>query len=120
MVEIAKFEKWKWDIFGDFQTLCEGITCIGDFIGDGICDDSLNQKVCDYDNGDCCYHAIDKSNCFDCFCYADNSYPPELVNSKHFGLLTMFKKSIFSSKFQVTEKLRKIGKLRFGAKIDYF
>ena len=60
----------------------KGITCIGDFIGDGICDDSLNQKVCDYDNGDCCRPAIDKSNCFDCFCYTDNSYPPEAPNSK--------------------------------------
>ena len=98
---MAKFEKWKWDILGDFQTLCKGITCIGDFIGDGICDDSLNQKVCDYDNGDCCYYAIDKSNCFDCFCYADNSYPPELVNSKHFDYSQCSKSQFLVQNFKL-------------------
>ena len=67
------------------------ITCIGDFMGDGMCDDSLNTKVCDYDSGDCCLSAIDKSNCIDCFCFAENLHRPEA------------KKSI-----QISKKLREI------------
>ena len=40
-----------------------------DFIGDGFCDDEINNELCDYDKGDCCEIDNDRSLCQECFCY---------------------------------------------------
>lgn len=54
-----------------------GVQCISDFVGDGFCDDSLNVEVCNYDNGDCCLPTIQKTNCFDCYCFYTGLYHDE-------------------------------------------
>ena len=36
--------------------------------GDGICDDSVNNWQCNFDNGDCCRRNTIKTNCMICFC----------------------------------------------------
>ena len=39
-----------------------------EWIGDGFCDDMNNQKLCDFDSGDCC-GAFTKNNfCTQCEC----------------------------------------------------
>ena len=42
-------------------------------IGDGICDDYLNQVHCHYDGGDCCLLDIVTSACSICTCFDDKS-----------------------------------------------
>ena len=36
--------------------------------GDGICDDSVNNRQCNFDNGDCCRRYTIKTNCMICLC----------------------------------------------------
>ena len=38
------------------------------YIGDGYCDDSNNNKECDYDGGDCCGDNVNTDYCNDCQC----------------------------------------------------
>ena len=40
--------------------------------GDGFCDDEANIELCDYDELDCCSLELDRSLCFECFCYGTN------------------------------------------------
>ena len=37
-------------------------------LGDGICDDPVNNKQCNFDNGDCCLPETIKINCLICYC----------------------------------------------------
>ena len=37
-------------------------------VGDGICDDELNNEQCLFDGGDCCLAKIDCSYCAECHC----------------------------------------------------
>ena len=37
-------------------------------IGDGICDDDVNVKECQFDGGDCCNPDADIFFCDDCIC----------------------------------------------------
>ena len=37
-------------------------------MGDGYCDDFMNNKNCDYDGGDCCLSDIKKDYCNECLC----------------------------------------------------
>ena len=41
-----------------------------EWIGDGICDDLINNEQCDYDLDDCCFGSFDR--CFDCYCHLNN------------------------------------------------
>ena len=43
--------------------------CSSVYLGDGICDDQLNNGKCNFDNGDCCQTIMIKSNCLMCLCY---------------------------------------------------
>ena len=40
-------------------------------IGNGLCDDVLNNPECDYDGGDCCGVNVNTDWCTECVCYAD-------------------------------------------------
>lgn len=39
------------------------------YIGDGVCDDSTNNEVCDFDGNDCCIDEIVDYFCSDCICH---------------------------------------------------
>lgn len=39
-----------------------------EYKGDGICDDGNNNVGCEYDGGDCCGIAVDKTFCKTCAC----------------------------------------------------
>ena len=40
-----------------------------DYIGDGYCDDGNNKLECNFDQGDCCGHKVNKDYCKECTCY---------------------------------------------------
>ena len=51
---------------------CCVLSCkISVWIGDGQCDDNMNQRNCDYDGGDCCLpnNQLNTDFCGDCFCH---------------------------------------------------
>ena len=37
-------------------------------IGNGLCDDLMNNAECDYDGGDCCGNNVTYGNCSQCAC----------------------------------------------------
>ena len=41
--------------------------------GDGWCDDEINVKVCNFDDGDCCGNNVKKTYCTDCKCKGSKS-----------------------------------------------
>ena len=44
---------------------CDNIT----LVGDGLCNDETNTRVCNYDGGDCCLDLINTDHCSECNCY---------------------------------------------------
>lgn len=54
---------------GQDQTPCE---LLDSFIGDGTCDDEVNNSQCNYDGGDCCGDSVDTDYCTDCLCLDPN------------------------------------------------
>ena len=45
------------------------LNCAGSqFIGDGICDESANKRICQYDGGDCCLPDKSTPLCHECTC----------------------------------------------------
>ena len=58
----------------DSVTTTETITsCFAEvIIGDGICDDTLNNDLCFFDGGDCCLQNAITIYCTICFCNASN------------------------------------------------
>ena len=53
------------DLSNKRNTECE----LSFLIGDGVCDDTVNNWKCNFDNGDCCQTIMIKSNCLMCLCY---------------------------------------------------
>ena len=45
----------------------------GDFWGDSICDDVLNNDLCKWDGGDCCLDDINSNYCLACECLGPNA-----------------------------------------------
>ena len=41
------------------------------YIGDGNCDDFMNNEGCSYDGGDCCGPNVNTQYCTECICYTD-------------------------------------------------
>ena len=39
------------------------------YIGNGICQDELNNEGCSYDGGDCCGPNVVTTYCIECICY---------------------------------------------------
>ena len=54
------------DVSNQDDTECE----LFSLIGDGVCDDIVNNLKCNFDNGDCCEINLIKSNCLMCLCYS--------------------------------------------------
>ena len=50
-------------------------------IGNGYCDDDLNNPGCFDDGGDCCGANIDTQFCTECFCYEDCVADFELIGN---------------------------------------
>ena len=52
--------------------MLQGASCADDpnnpMIGDGYCDDMMNNAECNYDGGDCCGYSIQLGNCSECAC----------------------------------------------------
>ena len=44
------------------------------WIGNGFCDDDLNNEGCNYDGGDCCGVCINTEYCTNCQCHLDEDY----------------------------------------------
>jgi hypothetical protein len=44
-----------------------------DWVGDGYCDDTTNNMVCNYDGGDCCGSNINTQYCSECQCLDGNN-----------------------------------------------
>ncbi len=44
-------------------------------LGDGVCDDSLNKEITNYDNGDCCDETASKAVCEVCLCSSERLTP---------------------------------------------
>jgi hypothetical protein len=42
---------------------------MADWVGDGNCDDTLNNEDCSYDGGDCCLSHVVDQFCIDCICH---------------------------------------------------
>ena len=40
------------------QISYENLGCDQDLLGDGFCDDDMNNMMCNYDGGDCCAHVV--------------------------------------------------------------
>ena len=38
-------------------------------VGDGVCNDEVNNADCNYDEGDCCGYYVNTDDCSDCICY---------------------------------------------------
>ena len=45
------------------------------FLGDGICDDSLNVELTNFDNGDCCDASASRDLCKICLCSSEYLEP---------------------------------------------
>ena len=46
------------------------------FIGDGHCDDGLNNYICNFDGGDCCHPLFNYGYCKFCHCIWEvTNYP---------------------------------------------
>ena len=43
------------------------------WVGDGYCDDTTNNMVCNYDGGDCCGSNINTQYCSECQCLDGNN-----------------------------------------------
>ena len=54
----------------DTKTYLESSTCdlFSHAIGDGFCQDEVNNADCNYDGGDCCNPTVLNNNCADCKC----------------------------------------------------
>ena len=44
-----------------------------DWVGDGFCDDAVNNPECEFDKNDCCLDVIINNFCTLCFCVSTNS-----------------------------------------------
>ena len=58
-------------------------------IGNGLCQDSLNNPNCYFDNGDCCGTDVTPLFCLECVCYEDcvtSSYPHWIDDGTEFGI----------------------------------
>ena len=54
----------------DYQFISQ---CYDDYLGDGICNDELNIKDCNFDDGDCCIKTIDSNyRCQQCHCWTED------------------------------------------------
>ena len=53
--------------------IVNNITFIPPQVGDGWCNDLTNTPECDYDNGDCCGHDVNKIYCNNCECIQGNT-----------------------------------------------
>ena len=42
-------------------------------IGDGICNDEVNNEDCNYDGGDCCGACVNRQNCSECICLGNTT-----------------------------------------------
>ena len=40
------------------QISYENLGCDQELLGDGFCDDDMNNMMCNYDGGDCCAHVV--------------------------------------------------------------
>ena len=60
---IFQFHK-KYLFFCTFLAGCE----LPQWKGDGFCDDGNNNKVCEYDGGDCCGSNVKDDYCSECLC----------------------------------------------------
>ena len=52
----------------------DSIVCTGNFpgnIGEGSCEDDLNNQGCLFDGGDCCGSNVDTTYCLKCICIED-------------------------------------------------
>ena len=43
------------------------------WVGDGFCDDITNTDLCQFDGGDCCNPEALTNFCFDCICFLDGN-----------------------------------------------
>ena len=41
---------------------------VGQWVGDGFCDDMNNKEACKFDDGDCCGISVKKNFCVNCKC----------------------------------------------------
>ena len=58
-------------------------------IGDGICDDTLNNFECRFDGGDCCLNPVINEvgySCNQCICHAENKTYPVTMKFKEFTI----------------------------------
>ena len=44
-----------------------------ELVGDGYCNDEVNNIHCNFDGGDCCYSFVNKAFCTDCVCLTGNT-----------------------------------------------
>ena len=65
----------KKNLYCNTCTECESSGCIGDWIGDGYCDDNNNKIACNFDDGDCCSSNNNDWNkyCIECNCLQTTS-----------------------------------------------
>ena len=55
-------------------------------IGDGICDDDVNVKECNFDGGDCCNPDADIFFCDDCICIQPYNETGKTVDAQYLRL----------------------------------
>ena len=61
--------------YESFEVVCpdhvciqSDIHCIQELMGDGICHDNNNSKLCEWDLGDCCKSNLNRDDCCICAC----------------------------------------------------
>ena len=51
---------------------CECLDCASGYhhlMGDGFCNDEINNAACNYDGGDCCGYNFNSTYCSECLCH---------------------------------------------------
>ena len=51
---------------------CECLDCASGYhhlLGDGFCNDEINNAACNYDGGDCCGYNLNFTYCSECLCH---------------------------------------------------
>ena len=66
------------------------------YIGDGICNDFLNEMDCQFDGGDCCLHFILDQNCSECMCHLDGERRPSVLSQESSTVISISQNQIGS------------------------
>ena len=71
-------------LIGTESTTSANVECANPlWIGDGFCDDIINNLICNYDGGDCCGPTVNTVYCILCECNQNITTIPPTTTGKN-------------------------------------